>query len=76
MRQPGVSDAQAAADAADAVGSFFTAVGLPARLRDAGVAAEAIPLIAADALTDFGLHRNIRPVNGAAELAALLRAAW
>ena len=76
LRQPGVSDAQAAADAADAVGSFFTAVGLPARLRDVGVAAEAIPLIAADALTDFGLHRNIRPVNGAAELAALLRAAW
>ena len=69
-------DHAAAASAADAVTGFFEAVGLPVHLRDAGVLAESIPTIAADALTDFGLHRNVRPVEGVAELEAILRAAW
>ena len=76
VREPGMSDVQAAEVAADAVGSFFEAVGLPGRLRDVGVPAAGIPVIAEDALTDFGLHRNARPVSGAGELEGLLRAAW
>ena len=69
-------DHAAAMAAADAVTGFFEAVGLPVHLRDAGVPAEGIPIIAEDALTDFGLHRNVRPVSGVAELEAILRAAW
>lgn len=69
-------DHAAAMAAADAVTGFFEAVGLPVHLRDVGVPAEGIPIIAEDALTDFGLHRNVRPVPGAAELEAILRAAW
>lgn len=69
-------DHAAAMAAADAVTGFFEAVGLPVHLRDVGVPADGIPIIAADALTDFGLHRNVRPVSGTAELEAILRAAW
>ena len=76
VREPGATDTQAADAAADAVGSFFEAIGLPVRLRDVGVPAEGIAAIAEDALTDFGLHRNVRLVNSAAELEGLLRAAW
>ena len=76
VREPGAGDTQAADSAADAVTAFFEAIGLPVRLRDVGAPAEGIPSIAEDALTDFGLHRNVRPVNGVAELEAVLRAAW
>lgn len=76
VREPGASDTEAADAAADAVTAFFEAIGLPVRLRDVGVPGEGIPAIAEDALTDFGLHRNIRPVNGVDELEAALRSAW
>ncbi len=76
VREPGASDVAAADAAADAVTAFFEAIGLPVRLRDVGVPGEGIPAIAEDALTDFGLHRNVRPVNGAEELEAVLRSAW
>lgn len=76
VRERGDSDQDAADSAAAAVTGFFEAVGMPVRLRDAGVPAEGIPQIAEDALTDFGLHRNVRPVNGAEELEAVLRSAW
>ena len=72
----GADDRAAADAAADAIAGFFEAVGLPTRLRDAGVAADGIAAIAGDALTDFGLHRNVRPVAGVADLEAILRAAW
>ena len=76
VREPGDSDQEAADSAAAAVTGFFEAIGLPVRLRDVGVPAEGIAQIAEDALTDFGLHRNVRPVNGAEELEAVLRSAW
>ena len=76
VREPGDGDQDAAEAAAAAVTGFFEAVGMPVRLREVGVPAEGIPQIAEDALTDFGLHRNVRPVNGADELEAVLRSAW
>ena len=76
VREPGDNDQDAADSAAAAVTGFFEAVGMPVRLRDVGVPAEGIAQIAEDALTDFGLHRNVRPVNGAEELEAVLRSAW
>lgn len=76
VREPGDSDQVAADSAAAAVTGFFEAVGMPVRLRDVGVPSDGIPQIAEDALTDFGLHRNVRPVNGAEELEAVLRSAW
>ncbi len=76
VREPGDNDQEAADSAAAAITGFFEAIGLPVRLRDVGVPAEGISQIAEDALTDFGLHRNVRPINGAEELELLLRSAW
>ncbi|MCH7621403.1 MAG: iron-containing alcohol dehydrogenase [Chloroflexi bacterium] len=66
----------AAAAAAGAIADTFGDLGMPLRLRDVGVPREGIELIAQDAMTDFALHRNIRPVKEAAELVELLREAW
>jgi hypothetical protein len=46
------------------------------RLRDVGVPEEGIKVIAEDSLTDFGLHRNVRPVKEMDELIGLLREIW
>ena len=76
VREPGSSDVEAAGAAADAVGGFFEAIGLPAGLRDVGVSADGINEIAQDAMTDFGLHRNVRPIDGVEDLESILGAAW
>ena len=76
VREPGANDSDAADAAADAVAGFFEAIGMASTLRDVGVPAEGIHIIAEDALTDFGLHRNVRPINGAEELEGILRSAW
>ena len=76
VREPGADDETAAQSAADAVAGFFEAIGMPGALRDVGVPVDGIAEIAEDAMTDFGLHRNIRPVAGAEELEAVLREAW
>lgn len=74
LRNPESSDAPA--DVADWVAEFFRGIGMPTRLREVGVPADGIVQIAEDALTDFGLHRNVRPVQNAGELAELLESAW
>ena len=48
----------------------------PKRLRDIGVAQEALPVLAADAATDWFLHQNPRPVGGVADILEVLTAAW
>ena len=70
------SDADSADAAAQSISDFFAGLDLPTRLRDVGVPADGIPAIAADALTDFGLHRNVRPVPGVDELITVLQSAW
>ncbi len=76
VREPGADDLEAAEAAANAVSGFFEAVGLPSALRDVGVTRDSIPLLAEDAMTDFGLHRNLRPITAVEELEEVLRAAW
>jgi alcohol dehydrogenase class IV len=65
-----------AAEASQAVESFFAALGLPSRLRDVGVTMDALPRIAADAGTDWFLFQNPRPVSDPTELMGVLTAAW
>ena len=72
----GMDDEQAAMSAADEVERTYRQVGLPWRLRDVGVHKEGVRQIAEDAMTDFGLHRNIRPVSDVAELEGVLQEAW
>ena len=45
---------------------------MPVRLTEVGVDAAGIKMIAKDAMTDYGLHRNVRPVGAVSELEELL----
>ncbi len=71
----GASPLQAADAAIAAVQALQQRLGLPRRLRDAGLVRELLPQLAQDALSDRGLYFNPRPA-GAAEVLALLEAAW
>lgn len=62
--------------AAERVAAFLQGIGMPARLRDVGVPEEELPLIARDAMEDFNLHRNARPVTAPDDLMPLLRSMW
>jgi len=72
VKKRGMDDRQAAAAAADAIEALFKGLGLPVRLSEVGVLDEGIDLIAADAMTDFGLHRNVRKIQNVGELKGIL----
>ena len=72
----GMDQQRSAQAAADAVENMYREAGMPLRLKDVGVAQEGIQQIAEDSMTDFGLHRNVRPVEGAQELVELLQEIW
>ena len=58
--------------AADEVTGTFLNLGMPVRLTEVGVDAADVKMIAEDAMTDYGLHRNVRPAKAASELEELL----
>ena len=68
----GMDDAQAAAAGADAISELFSGLDLPSRLNQVGVPEDGIKIIAQDAMSDFGLHRNVRRVENVAELEGIL----
>ena len=68
-----MNEEQAAEAAASAVAETYHGLGMASRLSEVGVTEDGIELIAEDAITDFGLQRNVRPVQNAKELAELLR---
>lgn len=72
----GKSGTASASAAADAVAQFYHSLGMPVRLRDMGIPREDVAHIAQDTMTDFGLHRNVRRVQDASELVALLEQMW
>ena len=63
-------------DAAAAVRRLQAAIGVPTRLRDIGVEAPQLDRIAAKTMGERGLHFNPRTVADAAEVRALLEAAY
>ncbi|HLJ79893.1 MAG TPA: iron-containing alcohol dehydrogenase [Ktedonobacterales bacterium] len=68
---------QAAAGAAvDAVAALTRQMGLPQRLRDAGVREEDIPTLARLAMQSRAVQANPLPVTDPAQIESLLRAAW
>lgn len=67
---PGIDEAIARVEA------LLKTLGLPRRLRELGVSLSALPAVADKAMGDWFLQRNPRPVRGAAELQAVLEAAW
>ena len=61
---------------ADVLAGMPAALGLVGRLRDAGIPRDALPAIAAHGIADWFLRGNPRPVDSAADLQAVLEAAW
>ena len=53
---------------------MFRSLDLPVRLSQVGVSEDGIGLIAADAMTDFGLHRNVRKIQNVDDLKGILAA--
>ena len=62
----------AASTAADAIEELFKGLNLPVRLSQVGVPEDGIDLIAKDAMTDFGLHRNVRKIQNVDALNGIL----
>jgi maleylacetate reductase len=62
--------------AADAVAALITDLGLPRTLREVGVSAELLDRIAEESMHDRWVHTNPRKITGAADVRALLDAAW
>ncbi len=73
---PAGQEAAPGSEVARRVEEFYRALGMPTRLRQVGVPRGDIPDIARDAMTDFGLHRNVWRVKDASELVELLEQMW
>ncbi|MDA0263659.1 MAG: iron-containing alcohol dehydrogenase family protein [Chloroflexi bacterium] len=67
-----LDDRESAAAAADSVEELFRGLNLPVRLSQVGVSEDDIDQIAADAMTDFGLHRNVRKIESVDDLKGIL----
>lgn len=76
VRRAGMTDVEAADAAADAVAELLQRIGMPSRLRDLGVPEADLPAIAEDAMQDFFLRSNPRPVRDASELMSVLSDVW
>ena len=72
---PGAGEGALAEGAAERVRALAAGVGIPARLRDAGVREEDLPRIAAKAFEDASHRTNPRPCSEA-DLLAIARSAW
>jgi alcohol dehydrogenase class IV len=72
----GLPDKEAAKCAPDFIEDFYRQLGLPVRLRDAGIAQADVDRIAHDAMGDFYLHQNARKVKTQSELTDLLKQMW
>ena len=72
VRKKGMDDIEAASTAADAIEELFRGLNLPVRLSQVGVPEDGIDLIAKDAMTDFGLHRNVRKIQNVDALNGIL----
>ena len=68
---PEVSDA-----AAEAMLAFTGRIGVPQRLRDAGIREEDLPQIAEDTMHDRGITGSPRPITSASQVLEVLRWAW
>jgi alcohol dehydrogenase class IV len=62
--------------AADVIAELIRSLGQPTRLSEAGVARDALPRIAALAMTNVWVRTNPRTIAGPADVMAILEAAW
>ena len=59
-----------------AIDALLAKLHVPRRLRDIGVVRDSLEEVAKEAMNDWFLHRNPRPIAGSAEVLGLLEAAW
>jgi maleylacetate reductase len=62
--------------AADVVGALIAELGLPRTLRDVGLPADLLDVIAENSMHDKLIHTNPRKIDGPATVRQLLDAAW
>jgi alcohol dehydrogenase class IV len=67
---------RAGAPLADIVAAIVVELGLPTRLRDAGVSRTQLPAIAKAALANPRVKANIRAIDGEAAMLEILEAAF
>ena len=72
----GLTEEEAGLAAADRTDGLCRELGIPRRLRDAGVPEEGLELIASATLHDRGLATNPKPVHDAGPIMEVLRQAW
>jgi aldehyde dehydrogenase (NAD+) len=72
----GLPPAEAGKAAVEAVWELTKRIGLPQKLREAGVPEEGLPKAADLSLSDGSIIYNPRPVSEAEEVLAVFRAAW
>jgi alcohol dehydrogenase YqhD (iron-dependent ADH family) len=77
-RQAWVSEAlgRPGESAADVVSALIAELGLPQTLRDVGLPADKLDLIAENSMYDKLIHTNPRKIDGPATVRQLLDAAW
>jgi maleylacetate reductase len=76
IERVGRSDEAAVEEAVQFVSRLIGQMNLPQRLRDAGVKEDDLPNFARVALQSRAVQSNPKPITDAAQLEALLRAAW
>ncbi|MBM4297285.1 MAG: iron-containing alcohol dehydrogenase [Deltaproteobacteria bacterium] len=72
----GASEEQLAAAVPEHVFEMNRRMGLPLKLRELGVPREGLDQLAVDALADYSIHTNPKPVHSAAQVMEVLEAAW
>lgn len=76
MKIDASSDEEAARKAPEAVLELNRKMGLPLRLRDLGVPRDALSLLAEDALGDYSVYTNPKPIHSASQVLEVLEMAW
>lgn len=76
MGLTGENEPELAEQAAQTVYQLITRIGLPQRLRDAGVAETDLPRLARLALKSQAVQNNPKPITNAGQTESVLRAAW
>ncbi|MBI2087903.1 MAG: iron-containing alcohol dehydrogenase [Deltaproteobacteria bacterium] len=62
--------------APEAVLEMNRTMGLPLRLRDLGIPRDGLPLLAEDALGDYSVYTNPKPITSASQVLEVLEMAW
>ncbi len=70
------ADREAAAAAPEAVLDMNRRMGLPLQLRQLGVPRDALKVLAEDALGDYSVYTNPKPIRSASQVLEVLEMAW